>query len=114
MTFSIHSIPYYNEKQQRYEKVLCLDRQPSVGSQLNHLLKRVKFDKVSPFKQGDSRCSVVIMNPTMPNEYAHIDTITVVIDWLKNNGFKVDLLPTVETFKINSDIICFIDEVVTH
>ena len=117
MTFSIHSIPYYNHEQQQYRNVLCIDRMPDIGSQLNQIVKLVKFDKVSQFKQGASshtECSVVIMDPSTSNSYAHIDNITSIISWLMKRGFVVVMTPIGELLKVNKTFVCFVNEGVKH
>ena len=63
-----------------------LDRMPDASSELNKLLKYVKFPRVSPFNQETMR-SFAIMNPDNPSSYAEIQLI---FTWLRQHGFTID------------------------
>ena len=113
-TFSIHSTPFYKSVEQQYIKVLCLDREPDTESGLKQIVKRVKIDKISLFKQepGDDTCVFIIMNPNKPNDYAKIDDIQMVFSWLMQHGFTIDTTLT-QMFshgdvKMKNPLVCFI------
>lgn len=115
-TFSIHAIPFYKSIEQRYIKVLCLDRVPDTDSVLNQIVKHVKIGKVSSFKQGvddDVSCSYIIMNPNKPTAYAQMDDVQLVFSWLMQHGFTIDTALT-QLFlqgggvRLKHPIVCFI------
>ena len=113
-TFSIHTTPFYKSVDNRYVKVLCLDRQPDNDSVLNQIVKRVKINKLSPFKQesDDDACSFIIMNPNKPAAYAQIDDVQLVFSWLMQHGFTIDTALT-QMFshgdtRTKNPLVCFI------
>lgn len=114
-TFSIHTTTLYKSDDQCYIKVLCLDRQPDNESVLNHIVKRVKNNKLSTFKQEDDPCIFIIMNPTNLGAYAQIDNIQIVFSWLIQRGFTIDTNLT-QMFlhgdtRTKNTFICFIHSV---
>ena len=87
MTFSVISKLFYNSKDERYVNALYhLDRMPDASSELNKLLKYVKFPRISPFNQ-ETTCSFVIMTPDNPSLYAELP---VIFTWLRQHGFTID------------------------
>ena len=100
MTFSVLSKLFYNSKDERYVNALYLDRMPDASSELNKILKYVKFPRVSPFNQ-ETTCSFAIMNPDNPSSYAEIRDIPLIFTWLRHHGFTIDTT-------VSHGNICFI------
>lgn len=118
-TFSIMAIPFYRSTEQCYIKVLTLDRMPDSASPINQIAKRVQFHKLSPFKTSSEygrieTCGVVILNPNSPSEYARLEDIPVIFNWLMQHGYTIDTAIT-QMFnqgevRMANPIICFITQ----
>jgi hypothetical protein len=118
-TFSITSRAFYKSTSQCYIKVLVLDRMPDRMSPINQIVKRTVFDKLSPFKcnspcSRDETCGIVILKPTSLQEYATIEDIPEVFNWLIQNRYTIDTAITQMLnqgeIRLSNPIVCFITE----
>lgn len=95
-TYTLLSIPFYKSPQQCYVKAITLDRMPLPNEPINKIVKRVQFNRLSPFQQGTEcnplpTCGNVVMRPGIGcQEMATLDDIPLIFTWLFQNGYTVD------------------------
>lgn len=116
ITFSMMARPFYKSSTQCYIKVLIIDRAPDKTSNINKIVKQVKFDKLSPFDTNnrDNMCGFVMLNPVNLCEYATIDEIPIVFNWLIQNNYIIDTSITqmMNQGKVtmSNQLVCFITQ----
>ena len=93
--YSISARPFYNSSEQCYLKVLQIDRQPSPGAAISTILKRVTFNRLSPFDvpgpcEKYDPCGYVVMNPDNLSTFATVDDAPLIFTWLMQNGYTVN------------------------
>lgn len=93
--YSLNARPFYNSKEQCYMKVIQIDRQPLQNATINTILKRVTFNRLSPFDVPGpcdkyEPCGYVFVNPNDYNMFATIDNVPLIFTWLLQNGYSVN------------------------
>ena len=93
--FSIFSCPYLDINQQCYTNIVTINCVPS--GPLNNIVCRVKFNKLSPFKQptGCNRVetcglSILSLKGRCKNVYMTVDELPDLFTFLLNNGYNIN------------------------
>ena len=95
-TYSLLSTPFYKSVDQCYVRTISLDRMPEPNEPINQIVKRVRFEKLSPFQEGSEcnplkTCGYVLLKPgSQCGEMATLNDIPLVFTWLFQNGYVVD------------------------
>ena len=95
-TYSLLSIPFYKSVHQCYVKAIALDRMPSSNEPINKIVRRVRYEKLSPFQEGTEcnplkTCGNIIIKPgSTCEEMATLDDIPLIFTWLMQNGYLID------------------------
>ena len=93
--YSLNARPFYNSKEQCYINVIQIDRQPLQNATINTILKRVTFNRLSPFDvtgilDKNNTCGYVVMNTMELSTYATLEDVPLVFTWLLQNGYVVN------------------------
>ena len=107
-TFSLFSQPYLDTYNQCYKNIVVINLLPQ--GPLADLVKRVKFEPLSEFKQLDSyspyrsikQCGLALTSLYSCNDLMVVDEVPDLISFLVSNGYSVDTSIT-KMFN-NSDI----------
>ncbi|MAH20745.1 MAG: hypothetical protein CMB96_04840 [Flavobacteriaceae bacterium] len=95
-TYSLLSIPFYKSVQQCYVKAIALDRMPGPNEPINKIIRRVRYEKLSPFQEGTEchplkTCGNIVIKPgSQCGEMANLDDIPLIFTWLMQNGYQID------------------------
>jgi len=85
-TYAIYCQPYYDTKNQEYRNIITINAMPK--GPLASMVRRVKFDPVSPYKCDGQSCGYAIMNGC--NNFMPMHELPTLFSFLMSNGYKID------------------------
>ena len=85
--YALYRMPFLDQREKQYKTVLSISTFPK--GPLSSMVTRLRYPKLSPFKEESPRCILAIMSPGSPNPMT-IEQFPELLGFLSNNDYLID------------------------
>jgi len=112
--YALYRIPFLDQREKQYKTILSINAFPK--GPLSSMVTRLRYPKLSPFKEESPRCVLAITSPGSSNQNQNLMTIEQfpeLLGFLSNHDYQIDFNVTKLIQKNNMNpkdktLVCYI------
>jgi hypothetical protein len=87
-TYALYNQVYLDPYTKEYKNVITISSAPK--GELSNLIRKSRFETLSPFKQRESGCSILFRSFKFYNEVMTLEELPELFVFLASNGYEID------------------------
>ena len=87
-TYALYTQVYLDPYTKEYKNIITISCTPK--GELSNLIRKSRFEQLSPFKQRESGCSLSFRSFKFYNEVMTLDELPDLFTFLASNGYEID------------------------